>query len=257
MPNRILREGILTSERVNALSPLAELFYRRLMSAVDDFGRIESNEKILLARCYPLSFDRYSPSNVREWLAECCQMTASGGQMTALVREYEVSGKKYLQIMNFGQRERASKCPPPDFGGQMTASGGVSPPLAARASTPTPPTTMTLCSDSKTDSEFVVSKTDPEFSDWFELQFARHPNKRDRMTSERVTAAAFAAGEFSLALCEGRHVEWCASEGWRWKAGARVPTYGQWITDKGYRYRPPAGAEPEWDWKKAAMGIRQ
>lgn len=35
MPSRILREGILTSERVNALAPLEELFYRRLMSVVD------------------------------------------------------------------------------------------------------------------------------------------------------------------------------------------------------------------------------
>jgi hypothetical protein len=36
MPNRILRAGIITSDRVNALDFGAEVFYRRLMSAVDE-----------------------------------------------------------------------------------------------------------------------------------------------------------------------------------------------------------------------------
>jgi hypothetical protein len=32
MPNRILREGILESERIDKIGPMSELFYRRLMS---------------------------------------------------------------------------------------------------------------------------------------------------------------------------------------------------------------------------------
>ena len=40
MPSRILREGINTSPKVNALSPMAELFYRRLMTVADDYGRV-------------------------------------------------------------------------------------------------------------------------------------------------------------------------------------------------------------------------
>ena len=38
MPSRVIRDGILESESVNALSWEAELFFRRLMSVVDDFG---------------------------------------------------------------------------------------------------------------------------------------------------------------------------------------------------------------------------
>ena len=38
MPNRIIREGILSSDRVDQLDPPAEVFYRRLMSKVDDHG---------------------------------------------------------------------------------------------------------------------------------------------------------------------------------------------------------------------------
>ncbi len=47
MPNRILREGILTSERVNLLSWEAEVFYRRLMSVVDDYGRFHAHPALL------------------------------------------------------------------------------------------------------------------------------------------------------------------------------------------------------------------
>ena len=43
MPSRIIRDGILTSERINALTERAELFYRRLMSVVDDYGRFPAN----------------------------------------------------------------------------------------------------------------------------------------------------------------------------------------------------------------------
>jgi hypothetical protein len=45
MPNRELREGILTSERINALTFPAEVFYRRLMSVVDDFGRCPAHPR--------------------------------------------------------------------------------------------------------------------------------------------------------------------------------------------------------------------
>ena len=41
MPNRIIREGHLDSERVDQLSEQAENFYSRLRLVVDDYGRFE------------------------------------------------------------------------------------------------------------------------------------------------------------------------------------------------------------------------
>lgn len=108
MPNRILREGIIESERINSLSPEAELFYRRLMSKADDYGRFHGHPALILAACYPLQLDLISQSNVSEWLAECAHDDRE------LVIVYEVSGKTYLQISNFGQRTRTdSKFPAP------------------------------------------------------------------------------------------------------------------------------------------------
>ncbi len=116
LPNRILRDGIIESERVNQLSPGAELFYRRLMSKADDFGRFHGNPALILAACYPLQLDRVSLTNVREWLTEC-------GQSPPLVREYSDQNKNYIEIINFGQRTRSttSKFPDPP----LTIDGGV------------------------------------------------------------------------------------------------------------------------------------
>lgn len=107
MPNRILREGILTSERVNALAWPAEVFYRRLMSAVDDFGRYWGKSELLRAGLYPLLLDRVGNPDVVKWLTECVN--------AGLVRKYTVEEKEYLQLLDFRQQVRAarSKFPEP------------------------------------------------------------------------------------------------------------------------------------------------
>jgi len=110
MPNRILREGIITSEPVNRLSWPAEVFYRRLHSIVDDYGRYYGNLELLRAGLYPLKLDSVSSADVGKWLSEC----EAGG----LVSVYDVEQRKFLAVIKFGQHIRAkcSKFPdPPDL----------------------------------------------------------------------------------------------------------------------------------------------
>lgn len=108
MPNRILREGILDSDRVNKLSWVAEVFYRRLMSVVDDFGRYDARIELLKSKLYPLKNNQVRPSDIGTWLTEC---VAAG-----LVRCYIVDSKNYLEIIDFNQRLRVqkSKFPSPE-----------------------------------------------------------------------------------------------------------------------------------------------
>lgn len=128
MPNRIIREGILDSEAINALSDDGEILYRRLMSIVDDFGRFEDKPELIRARCFPLKLADWDLTRVSRALAEVStpraddsQPLADDRQPRAPVSRYEVEGKRYLQINNFGQRERHSKYPPPPNGGQPRA----------------------------------------------------------------------------------------------------------------------------------------
>jgi hypothetical protein len=106
MPDRILRVGILTSESVNRLSWPAEVFYRRLMSVVDDFGRYDGRPAVLRASLYALKVDRVSEPDIGKWIRE----TEEAG----LVRTYTVTEKPYLEISKFDQKVRAVKSKWPD-----------------------------------------------------------------------------------------------------------------------------------------------
>lgn len=107
MPDRIVRTGILTSEKVNELSWFGEVFYRRLMSIVDDYGRYDARPTILRAQIFPLKINQVSDADIVKLLEDCSK--------AGLISIYEVDKKKYLELLNFNQRLRAknSKFPPP------------------------------------------------------------------------------------------------------------------------------------------------
>lgn len=106
MPNRIVREAILSSEKIAALGWPEEVFYRRLMSVVDDYGRFEANPQLLRSRCYPLQTDDVSVTDIGKWLGAC--------RKAGVIVLYAVDNKQYLEVLNFQQQQRsASKCPPP------------------------------------------------------------------------------------------------------------------------------------------------
>lgn len=102
MPNRILREGILTSPRIARLDWASEVFYRRLMSVVDDFGRYYADAGMLRAACYPRQLGKVSDSDIGKWLTALVE--------AALVRVYPaLDGERYLQLLDFRQQARAAK----------------------------------------------------------------------------------------------------------------------------------------------------
>lgn len=101
MPDRWLRAGIVTSERVNALSWPAEVFYRRLLSVIDDFGLFDARPEILRAELYAFKLENVRTADIGTWMRECAE--------AGLVREYAVKGKPYLFYRNHGQRCRAKK----------------------------------------------------------------------------------------------------------------------------------------------------
>lgn len=114
MPSRILREGILSSDRVNALSSAAEVFYRRLMSVVDDYGRFDGRPPMLRVSCYPLRVDAVREADLSRWIAECVK--------AGLLVLYAVDAKPYLEMQDFRQQTRAkSKYPPPSEGQLLDA----------------------------------------------------------------------------------------------------------------------------------------
>lgn len=107
MPNRILREGILTSPRIARLGWGEEVFYRRLHSVVDDFGRYYADLGMLRAACYPRQLGKVSDPDIGKWLTALVE--------AALVRVYPAEdGERYLEVLDFGQQVRAKKSKFPD-----------------------------------------------------------------------------------------------------------------------------------------------
>lgn len=106
MPNRIIREGWIDSERIAQLSPVEEAFFLRLCLKADDYGRFTAHPKVLKAQLYPLSEDARDTDMPRR-LTAC--------EKAGLVRCYEVAGKRYVEIADFRQQMRAknSKFPAP------------------------------------------------------------------------------------------------------------------------------------------------
>lgn len=107
MPNRILREKIIKSEMVNRLSWAAEVFYRRLMSVVDDFGLYDARPGLLRTDLFGLRIDRVPESDLVKWMNECSD--------AGLIRLYTVDNKPYLEVLQFNQtiRVKRSKYPTP------------------------------------------------------------------------------------------------------------------------------------------------
>jgi hypothetical protein len=117
MPNRIIREGILTSERVDSLDAPAEVFYRRLMSKVDDHGLYDARPSILRSSLFPLRVDRVREADITRWIAAC--------EKAGVIALYSHDGKPLLQMLDTRWQARSEpKYPLPTAAG----STGLQPP---------------------------------------------------------------------------------------------------------------------------------
>ncbi len=219
MPDRIVRVGILTSDAVNKLSWPAEVFYRRLFSVVDDYGRYDGRPTLLRAHLYPLKIDRVSDADVGKWLTEC--VTAG------LVSVYQVSGQQYLEVFKFGQRVRADK-----------------------SKWPSPPASADICQQSLSDApvfvsvvaDVVVTPKAPKGADGrFEIFWAAYPAKVGKDAARKAFAKRdvdeVLLGQM-LSAIEGQK----ASEKWAKDKGRYIPNPATWLNQGRWQDEAPAVA---------------
>ncbi len=117
MPNRVLRDWT-TSEVVDNLSQGAEVFFTRLIMKADDYGSFYANPKLIRSALFPLK--PYKDKQIQTWIEECLA--------AKLLISYDVEGKSYIRIENFGQRLRNMRntFPQPD-GDPLTTRGNSRP----------------------------------------------------------------------------------------------------------------------------------
>jgi hypothetical protein len=108
MPDRIVRDELLTSERYWSCSPEARNLYLSIVLSVDDAARMSGAVFALRTRCMAGTVSHERISAILAELVDC-----------DLVRRYEHGGKPYLFVPRFRQRLRyfnASKHPEPPTG---------------------------------------------------------------------------------------------------------------------------------------------
>lgn len=239
MPNRILREGILTSERVNALGWEAEVFYRRLMSVVDDFGRFSAHPSLLRASLYPLKLDTVRDANLERLLASV--------EHARLVRVYQVAGKRYLELLDFRQQARAkeSKYPPPPSDceshaqhvhskseadapvfGDGDGDGDVNPPTPQGAGGPV-----------------AVAESPPGFAEFW----AAYPRKVAKPQAAKAFARLRPLPDGLLDTILSALKAQAESDQWRRENGRFIPHPATWLNARRWEDEslPDGGQEPE------------
>ena len=113
MPSRVIREGFLDSEKINAINPQAQIFFVRLMLIADDFGRLDGRIAVIKSKAFPL--DNATQKQVGDWLTIVSQK--------GLVKIYKVGDKRFVSINEFNQRLRKMKSRYPSPAGQPPDNG--------------------------------------------------------------------------------------------------------------------------------------
>ena len=109
MPNRIIKNSIRFSEKINALTDFQFRLWVNLILYVDDFGRGDARPAVIKSTCFPL---RQRITNKDIEVALCALAGAD------CIELYEIDGRSYLRFPNWESHQRVrskvSKCPAPD-----------------------------------------------------------------------------------------------------------------------------------------------
>lgn len=232
MPDRIVRAGILTSDPVNKLSWAAEVFYRRLFSIVDDYGRYDGRAALLRAHLYPLKVDRVSDADVGKWLTEC--VTAG------LVSVYQVSGQPYVEVFKFGQRVRAEKSKWPD-----------------------PPTSADICAQPRADAAVFVSVVGdvvdtpkaPKGGDFrFEEFWKAYPKKVGKDGARKAFEKRKVTEVLLTQMCNAINAQ-SRSAAWLKDGGQFIPNPATWLNQGRWQDGAAADGGESTQWFETRGGI--
>lgn len=109
MSNRIIKESIHDSEKINSLSDFQFRLWVHLITYVDDYGRGDARPAIIKGNCFPLRMNL----TLRELEAGLHALADAG-----CIGLYTVDGRAYLYFPGWDRHQRVqtkrSKCPGPE-----------------------------------------------------------------------------------------------------------------------------------------------
>lgn len=108
MGNRIIKDSIFVSEKVNKMTDFQFRLWVSLITYVDDYGRGDARPAVIRGKCFPLR-ERLALADIRAALQKLADI--------GCISLYEVDGQSYLCLPNWESHQRIrtkkQKCPAP------------------------------------------------------------------------------------------------------------------------------------------------
>jgi hypothetical protein len=94
--NRIIKESICVSRKINELSAEEEVFFYRLLVNCDDYGCFFGDPDVLSAKLFPRR--RYSDEKIRRWRDRLCTV--------GLIRKYRAEEADYIHVNKWDENQQ-------------------------------------------------------------------------------------------------------------------------------------------------------
>ena len=118
MPNRVIKESICESEGLSECSMFACDLYKRLITYADDYGRFNSDTKIMRARLFPREYEEITEEDIIQALVELAGVNKLSFYTTKRFNQGKYHTGIYGAFPNWSEhqriRESKTKCPEPD-----------------------------------------------------------------------------------------------------------------------------------------------
>lgn len=180
------------------LSDSAERLWYRLLTAVDDFGRLEADPEVVFTTCFQRVPKGWTKEKVKGCLWELSRKAPEGDRPLIVI--YEVGFRSFIQVLSakshIYQRAKESKYPPPTEDqlnstviktvSQMSASAHKCPPIPSYPESRTPsPESRVPNSESRTTEADAASR----FGEFWQI----YPARGGKKVEKAATMALFIA----------------------------------------------------------------
>lgn len=225
MPNRIIKEGICTSEKISALTDFEFRLWIGLLVSADDAGRADARPAIIKGRIFPLR-DKVTIRDIDAAL--------HGLADKACVSLYRVDGKPYLCLPTWAEHQRIRDIKP-KFPGREEADD-VSPQFAASCGE-LPPESNPIQSKSESESESKRAGARGRFAEFW----AVYPRHVAKAAAEKAWNKLNPDEELLKAMLSA--VEKAKnSRQWQEEGGKYIPHPATWLNQRRWEDEPEPAA---------------
>lgn len=239
MPNRIIKESILTSDTLAQLSWFEQNVFFRLIVLCDDYGRTDARAAVIRGSAFAL----YSGVTEKQVQDAIIKLSTVG-----IADLYEVGGRPYLQLCAWAKhqtiRAKRSKYPEPlTKTSDLQADENICKQMQADES---------ICLRNPIQSESNPIQSEKESESKFSRFWDEYPKKKARADAQKAWNSKAVEGDKHIDAVLSALKEQKQSADWQKEDGKFIPYPATWLRGKRWEDTEPESevilheAPPEW-----------